>query len=181
MLVRAETEKTLKGFNAYVIQQSRTNLTKKGHNVSRKLHDSLGAEFKVSKNSIEDSFFMESYGQFQDKGVKGKFSSSKAPNSPFKFGSGSGQSGGLTSGIDKWVKAKRFQFKDRKTGKFLSYKATAFLITRSIYNKGLSPTNFFTLPFERAFERLPEELVLAFGLDVETFLKYTLNNGSNKT
>lgn len=181
MLVHAETTKTLTAFNNYVIQQSRTNLTKKGHNVSLQLYDSLKADLKVSKNSFSDSFEMESYGKFQDKGVKGRFSSSKAPNSPFKFGSGSGQSGGLTNGINKWVKAKRFQFKDRQTGKFMSYEQTARLITHSIYSKGLSPTNFFTLPFERAFERLPEDLVIAYGLDIETFLKYTLKDGSDKT
>ena len=180
MLDKKETQKTLEYFNKYVIQQARTNLTKGRRNVTRDLYDSLSAKLNVHQNSFSDEFYMETYGQFQDKGVKGKFSSSRAPNSPFRFGSGSGQSGGLTQGIKKWVRAKRFQFQDRKTGKFLSYDSTAFLITRSIYAKGLKPTNFFTTPFERAFEKLPDELILAFGLDVETFLKYTLN-GSTKT
>ena len=109
---------------------------------------------------------MEAHGVFQDKGVKGKTSSTKAPNSPFKFGSGTGKKGGLTNGIQKWVKQKRFQFRDEQ-GRFMSYNSTAFLITRSIYNKGLKPSMFFTKPFEKAFDRLPDELVEAYGLDIE--------------
>jgi hypothetical protein len=117
---------------------------------------------------------MEDYGAYVDQGVQGKSSSSKAPNSPFKFGSGSGRKGGLTQGISKWVQQKQIQFRDRKSGKFLSYQSTAFLITRSVYNKGIKPSLFFTRPFEKAFERLPDELVEAYGLDVEQFLKYTI-------
>ena len=179
-----ETKKlqsTLDAFRKYVIQQSRSNLTKGrspfgSYNDTKKLYNSIDGKFKVSKNGIEGYFEMEKYGQFQDKGVKGKTSSLKAPNSPFKFGSGSGQKSGLTKGVENWVTRKRLQFKDRETGKFLSYKSTAFLITRSIYNKGIKPSEFFTKPFEAGYKRLPDDLVEAYGLDVETFLKYTLKD-----
>ena len=57
----------------------------------------------------------------------------------------------------------------------LSYQNTSFLISRSIYHKGIKPSLFFTKPFEKAFERLPDELVEAYGLDVEQFLQYTIN------
>lgn len=174
LIVREHTESTLKAFNNYVIQQARTNLTKGGKNVSKQLYDSLNSEVKAMPNSFESYIEMEMYGQFQDKGVKGKTSSTKAPNSPFKFGSGTGKKGGLTSGIKSWVTAKRFQFRDKEKGRFLSYESTAFLITKSIYNKGMKPTNFFTAPFEKAFKRLPDDIVEAYGLDVETFLKFTL-------
>jgi hypothetical protein len=119
---------------------------------------------------------MLDYGAYQDLGVKGKNSSSKAPNSPFKFGSGTGKSGGLTKGIAKWVKQRRIQFKDRKTGKFLSYESTAFLITRGIYNKGMKPSMFFTRPFEAAYRNLPDELVKSFGLDVENLFNQQIDN-----
>ena len=170
-----ETETYLNNFAKYVIQQSRSNLTKGDKNVDKKLYNSLDKEVEVGANSFRLAFEMEDYGQFQDKGVKGKTSSTKAPNSPFKFGSGTGEKGGLTKGIDKWVKKRRIQFKDKKSGKFLSYQSTAFLITRSIYHKGIKPSLFFTKPFNKAFERLPEELVEAYGLDVENFIEFTLN------
>lgn len=174
MLNNTETLNTLQAFNKYVIQQARTNLTKGNKNVSKTLYDSLKAQTKVNPNSIENYIEMEQYGQFLDLGVKGKVSSQRAPNSPFKYGSGTGKKGGLTEGIRGWVKARRFQFKNRETGKFMSYEQTAQLITRSIYLKGTKPTLFFSKPFAKGFESLPDELIKAYGLDIESFLKFTL-------
>jgi len=99
-------QQELNRFAKYVIQQSRTNLTKSKKNSSKELYNSLDYDLNVSPNSFSMSFLMEDYGIFQDKGVKGKTSSNKAPNSPFKFGSGRGKKGGLTEGIDKWVRRK---------------------------------------------------------------------------
>jgi hypothetical protein len=174
MLDKKETLTTLQAFNKYVIQQARTNLTKGNKNVSKKLYDSLKATTKVNPNSIENYIEMADHGKFLDLGVKGKVSSAKAPNSPFKYGSGTGKKGGLTEGVRGWVKARRFQFKNRETGKFMSYEQTAQLITRSIYLKGTKPTLFFSKPFAKGFESLPEELIKAYGLDIESFLKFTL-------
>lgn len=173
-LSKENTLKTLTEFSKYVVKQSRTNLTKGGKNVSKQLYDSINYDLNVSANSFELGFKMQDYGQFQDLGVRGKVSSSKAPNSPFRFGSGSGPKGGLTEKIDTWVKRKRIQFKNRKSGKFMSYDNTAFLIRNSIYNKGLKPTLFFSKPFEAGFINLPDDMIKAYGLDVEEFLKYTL-------
>lgn len=159
------TQEELDKFKKYVIQQSKSNLSKQGRNVTSKLYNSIKGEAKVMPNSFSLEFMMEEYGAYLDQGVKGKNSSSKAPDSPFKFGSGKGKKGGLTNGIEKWVKARRFQFRDKETGKFLSYKSTTFLITRSIYSKGTKPTLFFTKPFEKAFDKLPESLVVKYGLD----------------
>lgn len=173
MLDRTETNKALTKFTKYVVSQSRANLTRKDKNVKRKLYDSIKGESVTSKNSIGIYFEMEDYGQFQDQGVKGKSSSVKAPNSLFRFGTGTGKKGGLTEGINQWVKDRRFQFKDRETGRFMSYEQTAFLITRSIYQKGIEASRFFSKPFEVGFERLPEELIQAYALDVEKLLKET--------
>ncbi len=174
MLKKEETLSTLEAFNKYVIQQARTNLTKKDKNVSKKLYDSLKSKTKVNPNSIENYIEMEEYGQYLDLGVKGKVSGQRAPNSPFKFGSGTGRKGGLTEGIRGWVKARRFQFRNKENGKFMSFEQTAQLITRSIYLKGTKPTLFFSKPFEKGFEKLPDDLVEAYGLDIESFLKFTL-------
>ena len=174
-----ETREALNKFAKYVVQQSRSNLTKSDKNVSKELYNSLGYDLNVSKNSFSLSLLMEDYGIFQDKGVKGKTSSAKAPNSPFQFGSGTGKKGGLTNGIDKWVRRRRFQFRDKK-GRFMSYQSTAFLITRSIYNKGIKPSMFFTKPFEKAFKGLNEELIKAYALDVEKFMATTIKDNLKK-
>ena len=174
-----ETREALNKFAKYVVQQSRSNLTKSDKNVSKELYNSLGYDLNVSKNSFSLSLLMEDYGMFQDKGVKGKTSSAKAPNSPFKFGSGTGKKGGLTNGIDKWVRRRRFQFRDKK-GRFMSYQSTAFLITRSIYNKGIKPSMFFTKPFEKAFKGFNEELIKAYALDLEKFMATTIKDNLKK-
>lgn len=181
MLDREETIKALERFKKHVITQSKRNLTSKDKNVRKTLWNSIGGEIFIGKSnrSIGLYFQMEEYGQFQDLGVKGRTSSSKAPNSPFKFGKSYGKKdGSLTEAIEKWVKDRRLQFRNRETGnlgKFLSYKSTAHLITRSIYNKGLKPSYFFTKPFEAAFKNLPEELVEKYKLDLEQLLKSSIN------
>lgn len=169
-----ETLKQLEAFNKYVITQARANLTKGKRNVSKRLYNSLKGEVKVMPNSIFSRISMEDYGSYQDQGVKGAASSTKAPNSPFKFGSGTGKPGGLTSGILGWVRKRRFQFRDISTGKFKSYEETARLITRSVYLTGMRPTRFISKPFEDGFKRLPDELAEAYGLDVESFMKFIL-------
>ena len=165
---------TLDDFGKYVVQQSRSNLSKQDKNVSKKLYNSISYETKVNKNSFELTINMVDYGKFIDKGVKGVNSSAKAPTSPFKYGSGTGKKGGLTSGINGWVRARRFQFKDRKSGKFMSYDSTAFLIRRSIWFTGIKTTNFLTTPFERAFKRLPEDIVEAYGLELDSLMETTI-------
>lgn len=169
-----DLQKYLDNFGKYIVQQSRTNLTKKGKKDTGDLYKSIGYDLKVSKSNFSLSFKMSDYGKFVDKGVKGVSSSSKAPNSPFKFGTGSGKSGGLTNGINGWIKRKRIQFKNRGNGQFMTYEQTAYLIRNSIWNKGLQTTNFFERPFELAFKKLPDEVVEAYGLEVEDLLKFTL-------
>jgi hypothetical protein len=179
MLDNKNTSKYLNEFAKYVIQQSRSNLTWKNKNNQKKLYNSLDKQLHVYENSFRLTFSMEDYGMFVDQGVKGKSSSLKAPNSEFRFGNSTGIVGGLTKGIDKWVRQKGIQFRQKEgkgvKGQFLSYSQTSFLIRRSIWHKGIKPSLFFTKPFKKAFERLPNELVQSYGLDVEQFLQYTLN------
>ena len=168
-------EAVLNKFGKYVVQQARSNLSKKSKNVSKELYNSISYDLNVSQNgqSFSMVFKMADYGEFQDKGVKGKSSTSKAPNSPYRFGSGKYKGkGSLRESIPKWVRAKRFQFRDKK-GKFLSYDSTAFLISRSIYQTGIRPSEFFSRPFGLAYKKLPQEIIDAFGLDNDDFLDFT--------
>ena len=166
-------QEALDRFKASVIKQARTNLSKGDRNVSRKLYNSLKGQAKVYAKGYSLSFEMEEYGNYQDKGVRGKRSNARAPKSPYKFGSGKGKKGGLTEGIQRWVKARKFQFKDKR-GKFMSYDSTAWIITKSIYAKGLRPTLFFTKPFEAAYKRLPQELVNDLKIDLEKIFNYSI-------
>jgi hypothetical protein len=170
-----ETKKVLKKFRDYVIQQSRSNLSKGGKNVSKELYNSLKGEILTENNYSIVGFSMAEYGQFQDQGVRGKSSSAKAPNSPFRFGTGTGKKGGLTNSILKWVQARRIQFKDKKSGKFMSYKSTGYLISRSIFHKGIKPSMFFTKPFEAGYKKyIDTDLFKAFGQDLDTIVDVNL-------
>lgn len=171
-----ETDLAIQRFRDYVIQQSRSNLTKSGHNNTSSLYNSLKGEIVSDKNYTIVGFQMNDYGTFVDQGVRGKTSSDKAPNSPYKFGTGTGRKGGLTEGIQKWVQQKGFQFRD-KQGKFLSYKSTAYLITRSIFHKGIKPSLFFTKPFEAGYKKfIDTDIMVAFGKDIDTMVDYNLKN-----
>ena len=163
-----QTYKYLNDFAKYVIQQSRSNLTKGNKNVNKNLYNSLDSQIEVSANSFRLSFLMENYGEFQDKGVSG---TKKKYDTPFSYTTKRPP----LKPIQDWVTKRRFQFKNKESGKFMSYKSTAYLIAGGILKNGIKPSLFFTKPFEKAFERLPDELVEAYGLDLEQFLQYTIN------
>lgn len=163
-----ELEKAVKKYAKYVVQQSRTNLSKKGKRLTGKLYDSLEPEYEYdNNNNFFVKFKMADYGAFQDQGVHGTTSSYiENKNSPFKFGSGTGQKGGLSSGIENWIKLKKFQFRDSR-GRFMSYKSMQYIIVNSIWRKGLRATLFFSNPFEKGIQRFGDDFLNAYLLDVE--------------
>jgi hypothetical protein len=167
MLLKENTKEYLNSFAKYVIQQSRSNLSKQGKNVDKKLYNSLDKEIEVGANSFRLAFLMENYGEFQDKGVSG---TQRKYDTPFSYKSKRPP----LKPITEWVKKRRFQFR-KEDGKLMSYQSTAFLVRQGIFKNGIKPSLFFTKPFENAFKRLPDELVEAYGLDVEQFLQFTIN------
>lgn len=82
--------------------------------------------------------------------------------------------------MTEYAKRKGFQWKDKKTGKFMSHQSMGYIMARSKYNKGVAPTMFFTKPFEAAFRRLPDELIEKFGLDIDNLLEHSLNKRKRK-
>lgn len=177
MLKLEKVNKTIQMFRDYVIKEAKDNLNRSKHNNSGSLANSIKGEILTEDNYTIVGFKMNDYGTFVDLGVKGKTSSTKAPNSPYQFGSGRGRKGGLTQGINKWVRQKGFQFRDRKSGRFLSYDSTAYLITRSIFHKGIKPSLFFTKPFEAGYRKyIDTDLIKAFGQDIETMVDYNLKD-----
>ena len=163
-----KTELALEAFKKFVIQQSRSRLTKSRKNVSKELYNSLKGIVKVMPNSLSLDFEMEDYGVFQDKGVSG---TKKKYNTPYSYTTKMPP----VKPLAKWAKSKNLRLRS-DDGKFKkgSYNTIGFLIARSIYKKGIKPSLFFTKPFEQAFKKLPNELIEQFGLDVESFLTFTL-------
>ena len=160
------TRIALDRFAKTVVKESKTALTKQNKNVSKSLYNSIGYDLRVSKNSFQLSFEMEEHGKFIDKGVKGRDSSEKAPNSPYQYKNKMPP----VKAFDKWV-VKRGLAGRNKQGQFVSRESLKFAIAKSVQTKGIKTTNFFTKPFESAFKRLPDELVEAYALEVDNLFK----------
>jgi hypothetical protein len=183
---QSEVQKELERFRDFVINEAKKNLSSLKKNDTKGLYESLKGNVKAMPNSFSMDFEMNDYGKFQDKGVKGKDPSKvsknarikgqQAPNSPYKFGSGSasGQWGMFVSNIQKWAQKRNIRLRDDK-GKYKKggYSTIAQIIAGNIYNRGIKPSLFFTTPFEAAFKRLPDELVEKFGLDAMNLFKET--------
>ena len=162
-------KKALEVFAKKVIAEARENLTKK--NNSGNLSKSLTYKESTGRNWFSLKFLMEDYGRFQDEGVKGsKRTYPESKKSPFSYRDKMPP----TQTIASWAKSKNIRLRDKK-GRFAkgNYKTIGFLFARSIMEKGLRASMFFTKPFERAFKKLPETLINDFQLEVDEFMEFT--------
>lgn len=155
-----ETQKALNAFGKYVVQQSRTNLTKGKKNASKRLYDSIDYEVLLGAKAVSVVFKMEDYGKYQDLGVSGV---KKKYNTPYSYTSKMPPA----KAFSDWVVRKGLEGIRDDKGRFIKRKSLQFLIARSIYMKGIKPSLFFTKPFEKAFERLPQDLQEKFGIDLQ--------------
>lgn len=160
-----DVKKALDDFGKRVVKEARTSLTKQRINVSKELYNSINYDLKVSKNSFEFTLNMVDYGKFIDKGVQGKKSNAKAPNSPFKYR----DKRPPTKVFDKWSIKRGIAPRNEK-GQFLSRQQNNFRIANAVYNYGIKTTNFFSKPFESAFKSLPDELTEAYALTIDKLL-----------
>jgi hypothetical protein len=167
-------QEELDKFKKYVIQQSKSNLSRLKKNSSKNLYNSIKGEAKAMPNSFYLNFEMEPYGKFIDKGVNGKKTTYSTPYS-YKTKMPP------PSKLDKWIVRKGLAPRN-KDGKFSGRtinsvgfkKSIQFLIARKIFMYGIKPSLFFTKPFEKAYKQLPDELVAKYGLDALELFKHTI-------
>ena len=108
---------------------------------------------------------MNSYGTFVDKGVKGAGGTIKSgenagswggrrwyinfqgqrEDSPYQFGTGSGQKGGMTKGIASFIRKKNIN-RDSVTGKVIPAKSIKLAIMKVLWIKGIHGISFFKTP-----------------------------------
>lgn len=158
----SETLKKLQEFRDTVVKEARANLQRMNKNSSGKLSDSIQGEVKQMPNSIGVYFEMEAYGNFQDQGVNGLRHNHNAPYS-FRKGFPSRE---MLASLDKWIIKRGIAPRNAK-GKFTSRTGLKFAVAKSIFNKGIKPSFFFTKPFNEHYKTLPDELIDKYGLDVE--------------
>ncbi len=142
----------MEAYKRYVVSQSRANLSRGGDNGS---HSASGALYRSIKGKVSSrmnrglkgrftggsempslEFEMAIHGKFLDEGVKGS-KSNYLENRDSKNKFRSGKKSVPLKPIRSWLKRKGLSEK------------LAFVIGRSIYQKGIKATKFFTKPLEK--------------------------------
>jgi hypothetical protein len=164
-----------------VRRRARIALKARGKVVTGKLYNSIRYEQSVAKDekslNLRFSFPGANYWQYVDEGVRGAMSSAKAPRSPFRFGSGSGPSGGLRPAIDRWVVKKGIAPRG-PGGQFAARKSMVFAISRSIYRTGIRPSYFFTNAYDKTLKAYNNKLEAAVAKDIGNAINTLLNGGT---
>ena len=164
-------------------------LTKIGRDLQRRMRMELAAQGKAGgelDRSIRSyviprrgkglvvEIVAADYAKYVDQGVQGKFRNKdpRQAKSPYKFGTGTGNKGELTEAIRQWRKRKGLkQWRDLKTGRYISYESQVLLIARAIYNRGLAPTYFIERPLKGMEMEMRKRLTAAYVKDIEAHLQ----------
>ena len=140
-------------FSKYVVRSAKANLGKEGHKASGKLRRSIkGTVKKTANRDLKGKFTggssmpsldfeMKEYGKYIDLGVRGK-SSNYTTNalSPFKFGRYGDKKAVPVAPIKAWCRQKGLPVK------------AAYAIAKSVYQKGIKRSMFFSKPFEKRYK-----------------------------
>lgn len=161
---KIEVKRILSKFGSEVVFNARTNFL--GKNASGKGSRSIDYDLEVFKNSFSLSFEMEDYMNYQDKGVSG---TKTKYNTPFSYTNKRPPA----SAFDKWTIRRGLAGRDG-AGRFLSRKSLTFALANHVFKHGIRPSKFFTKAFEQEFRNLPQEIIEAYGLDVEKLMKTAL-------
>ena len=179
----SEFKNAIEKYAKYVIQQSRSNLTKakKG---GGNLYNSLNYDLKQNRSSkgkfesgYNVEFFMEDYGIYQDLGVKGIGGQrktgknkgvafeNKGKGGKFQFRKGVPNRSMIKS-LNTWIKRKGIKGRNQKTGRFITNQSLSFAIAKSVFHTGIKRSLFFTKPFEAGITKYDNDIANAYGDDI---------------
>ncbi len=173
-------ENFLKTFAKKVVKDSQESLaaSKDSQGNSRgdtALGKSIRFEVVPTATGFDTKFYMADYGTFLDKGVKGT-KSNYIENSKTDYSYKNKQP---PSGIiEKWIKKKgikgrvdkKWKSAGNKGGQFITHKSLAFLIARSIKQKGIKSLSFFQKPLGVEYEKLKEQILDVLKVDIENYI-----------
>lgn len=168
----AHLKASLETFRDAVISDAKRNLKAQDKVSSGKLYKSIkGSEVEIyASGALYFEIEMPLYGFFVDKGVRGAnahYADAATSGSPYKYTNKMPP----PSKLDKWIVRKGIGRKGKGKGKFTSRKSLQFLIARSIFDKGIKASLFFTKPFEKHYKKLPKILAQSYALDLEEFMR----------
>lgn len=188
-----------KEFASNILKDLQDNLVKSNAMATGNLYQSITWEpLQILKTGIVFELMLDSYYKYVDKGVKGKDSSAKAPNSPYQYNDKIPP----VSKLQQWIKDKPLMIKtsvdlikrdskgnpliNKKTGKIMKKRPStveketieseiekvAFLMAEGIRRKGLKATNFYSdVVNEERFNKFAKDLSEAFKQDIIISLK----------
>ena len=168
-MATSNIERYLESYAKQVVKDAKKNLANSKGDTD--LASSIKFRMIKSTQGIKIQFLMSEYGDYVDKGVKGKGGviksgttkgnyggrrwyttwEGKRKDSPFQFGTGTGAKGGLTKGLFKWIKKKGIKGRDKK-GRFISHKSLSIAMARSIYIRGIHGISFFQKSFGKNYK-----------------------------
>ena len=158
-------ERYLESFGKYVVKQSKTILSKKKKNVTKRLYNSI--KFEVTKDSVK--FFMLDYGSFIDKGVSGNKKiqefityDGRRVESPYKYKSKMPPPNILS----KWISNRRIKGRDKKSGRFISNLSLAYIFARKIKKDGIKGIGFFQRPLQLGLKNFSKDFLKALKEDI---------------
>ena len=170
-------ERYLDSFGKYVVQQSRTNLTKGKKNVDKTLYNSIKFEVSTGTDGLSIEFYMADYGTFVDKGVSGASKKRSFKNwegkdapSPYSYTT----KGPPIDILSKWIKKKGIKpegtgrGRSKNTGQFVS--GLAYLISKKIKREGIKSISFFSKPLSLWYDKLQDDFLKAFKKDVSAYI-----------
>jgi hypothetical protein len=175
------TIQSLQKFGTNVVKEGKSILRSKKKTTSgNTLYNDFDYLVTTAKDSITLEFEFggaEDYWQFVDEGVRGAggFKGSgkaRGQGSPFKYSTKMPP----RRFIDRWIVSKPLKEARDKAGRFIARKSLAFLIQRSIFQRGLERTQFFSKPFTKQLNKETEKITKAFADDLELALEKTLKD-----
>lgn len=177
---KEKLDQAVKAFRDAVVEQSKSNLNKLKKNATSKLSNSIKGEIIGSGDEVNVVFEMMLYGMFQDQGVDGV---KVKHGSPFSFKSKGGKRGlkGMPppSALDKWLVIRNFAPRD-KQGRFMTRKQVQFMLSRSIFNKGIKRSLFFTEPYNKAIKEAGRTFKNALFKDMSIYMDYIIGRSNRK-
>jgi len=175
---------TIEAMNLYaqeVVKRAKRNLKIKRKvngkfriaNSSGELANGLSYKLVKGKHSLNILYYSnQKYADFLEEGVKGSTSTyDTAKKSPFKF-----KKQNLARGVvEEWIDTKPIKLRDLKTNRFITpteaaKKQAAYLIGKSIANKGIAPRHYFRDAIQETKKRFVMDL--ANGMIRDTFTNF---------
>ena len=174
----------LDSFGAEVVENAKSNLKAKDKG-GGKLEKSIDFKVVPEGNGFVVQFFMEDYGTFVDKGVKGAGGTIKSgkhkgswggrrhfvnwkgkrQDSPYKFGSGKGKKNGIYKGIGSFIRKKGLQPRS-EGGQYMTTAGLKIAIVKVLWTKGIHGISFFQKSLMLGMKEYGEHLLGAVKEDI---------------